>query len=132
MINISVNLRKIAVMLAKKDMNEDVFKFLKENKNPSGVAVHAFAEKKNYDTDEVEKALYELATMFVRFKTEGYATEKKFAEKDADPKQVKMGIKVEREHIKDDDTAKKIVLDHLAEIPNYYNLLEEMERGAKK
>ena len=49
-----------------------------------------------------------------------------------DPKQLKMGIKIEYEHTSDKKVAEKIALDHLAEIPNYYTLLTEMESKAKK
>ena len=42
-------------------------------------------------------------------------------------KQVEMGIKVEHEHTKDDDEAKRIALDHLYEIPDYYTRLKKME-----
>ena len=38
------------------------------------------------------------------------------------------GIKVELEHTDDIDLAKKIVLDHLVESPEYYDALEEMEK----
>jgi hypothetical protein len=40
---------------------------------------------------------------------------------------INKGIEVELEHTKDRDLAEKIVLDHLAESPKYYEALEEME-----
>ena len=48
-------------------------------------------------------------------------------ESDVDPKELEMGIEVEKEHTVDEETAKRISLDHLAEIPNYYTLLKKME-----
>lgn len=54
-----------------------------------------------------------------------------FTEKDADPQELKMGIEIEKEHTKDEDKARKIALDHLAEIPDYYSRLKKMESGAK-
>jgi len=118
--------QKVAV----KAMDEDVFAFLKENPNPSDAQMHSFAEKKKYDVHELEKAVYRLATKFVHLMSNGLAGEKGFTEKDADPKELKMGIKIELEHTKDKDLSKKIALDHLAEIPNYYTLLEKMEEEA--
>ena len=42
---------------------------------------------------------------------------------DVDEKQLKLGIAVEREHTNDDNTAREIALDHLAEDPKYYTKL---------
>lgn len=57
----------------------------------------------------------------------GEAHKKKFTEKDADPKELAMGIKVEMEHTPDRALSKKITLDHLAELARYYTRLKKME-----
>ena len=61
-----------------------------------------------------------------------------------DPKQLAMGVKVEKEHASTvawlrkhpeaslDDAAAHIATDHLKELPDYYTLLDKMERTAKK
>ena len=41
--------------------------------------------------------------------------------------QVKKGTTAELEHTKDQDKAKEIALDHLKELPDYYDRLEKME-----
>jgi hypothetical protein len=41
-----------------------------------------------------------------------------------------MGIKVEMEHTTDPLIAKRISLDHLSEIPDYYTRLAKMEKEA--
>ena len=41
------------------------------------------------------------------------------------------GIEVEKEHIDDEEAVKKIVEDHLKEIPDYYTRLQKMEEDAK-
>lgn len=46
---------------------------------------------------------------------------------DYDPKQLKMGIDVEREHTTDSDIAEIIAKHHLAEDPQYYTKLNKME-----
>lgn len=51
-------------------------------------------------------------------------------EGDVDPDQLEVGIRVEMEHTNDSKIAREIALDHLAEIPDYYSRLEEMEQGA--
>jgi hypothetical protein len=45
-------------------------------------------------------------------------------------KQLEKGIKVEREHTKDDAIAREIALDHLAEFPDYYDRLKKVEEDA--
>jgi hypothetical protein len=47
-------------------------------------------------------------------------------EKDVDPKELKMGIKVEMEHTDDPAKAKLIALQHLAEDPKYYTKLASL------
>ena len=61
----------------------------------------------------------------------GLADKKKFTEADVDPNELAMGIKVEMEHTTDPEVAKKIALDHLSEIPDYYTRLAKMEKEAK-
>lgn len=51
---------------------------------------------------------------------------------DFDPKEVEMGLKVEREHTDDEEIVQEIVTDHLTEIPDYYTRLKKMEDAAKK
>jgi hypothetical protein len=42
--------------------------------------------------------------------------------------QLEKGQKVEMEHTKDKELAKKIAMDHLYEIPDYYDKLQKMEK----
>lgn len=42
--------------------------------------------------------------------------------------QLKVGIKVEREHTTDAAVAREIALDHLAELPDYYTRLKQVEQ----
>lgn len=43
--------------------------------------------------------------------------------------QLDKGTQAEMEHTTDVNTAREIALDHLAEMPDYYDRLERMERG---
>lgn len=45
-------------------------------------------------------------------------------------KQLNMGIKVEMEHTDYPEVAKRIAMDHLVEIPDYYTRLKRMEDDA--
>ena len=48
------------------------------------------------------------------------------------PKQLKIGIKVEMEHTKSKKVAERIAKDHLREYPNYYTKLVKMEAKLKR
>lgn len=49
-----------------------------------------------------------------------------------DSEQVKIGIKVEKEHTDDEKEAEKIAKDHLREHPKYYTYLLKMEKKLNK
>lgn len=63
----------------------------------------------------------------MNFLVNGRANKKGFTELDANPKELTMGINVEQEHTPDTDVAKRIALDHLSEMSDYYTRLKEME-----
>lgn len=65
----------------------------------------------------------------------------KLKERDVDPKQLAIGIKVEQEHVgknksmskeQKDQIAKDIALDHLKEHDGYYTALQKMEKKLEK
>ena len=62
----------------------------------------------------------------------GYAAKNNIEFANVNRSQLIRGIKVEMEHTDDLLTAATIALDHLAEIPNYYTLLERMEQKHKR
>jgi len=62
----------------------------------------------------------------------GRAKKDGISEEDVDPDELSMGIEIEKEHVDDNSVAKKIALDHLAEIKDYYTRLKKMEDESKK
>jgi hypothetical protein len=46
--------------------------------------------------------------------------------------QLSRGVEVEMEHTTDSDKAKEIAEDHLDEIPDYYDRLDDMEEEAEE
>lgn len=52
--------------------------------------------------------------------------------KDFDPKELKKGMKVEREHTSQKGLEKEIAMDHLTEDPHYYEKLQKMEKKSAK
>lgn len=46
--------------------------------------------------------------------------------------QIEKGKKIELEHTDDDQKAEEIAMDHLSEMPDYYDRLDKMEKEAEK
>ena len=121
------------IELDKSGLKSDIIQYFKDNPNPNDEGsggVHEWAEKNGHNKHKVEEAIYELMSTFVEFVVNGRANEKGFKEADADPKELKLGIKIEHEHTTNKETAKRIALDHLAEFEGkkYYSYLKEMEK----
>jgi hypothetical protein len=85
------------------------------------------------EPDDPQEALitYKAETKVNFYKKSQKAKEEGVTEKDVDPKELEMGIKVELEHTDSKEEAKTIALDHLAEFSDYYTRLLKMEEEAK-
>jgi hypothetical protein len=101
-----------------------IIEFFSTHEKPSDKDVHALAEQLGIDEHKFEEKIYELISSFLNAG--------KFKENpvDPDPKELEMGIKVEMEHTKSPALSKRISLDHLAEIKDYYTRLAKMEKEA--
>ena len=93
---------------------------------PGDGAVHALADRLKVSPHVLETEIYAILSSFL-----ASGKSKDFKGK-FDPGQVGKGIKVEMEHTTSRDLAERIARDHLAEIPDYYDRLEKMEKGAPK
>ena len=119
-------------------MHELVIKviyFLKKNPNPSDEQFHQWAESQGIDIHQAESAAYHLATKAAQLFTEGRSIDKKVKASDVDPKELRMGMEVEKEHITSCPMiTKKIALDHLSEenMTKYYTNLKNMEDAINK
>jgi hypothetical protein len=127
-------------VLKKKKLNEmdmenihnKIKDFFKKNPKPSDGQVHSFAKSLDIDEHEFEEHIYMiLGSMLKEDKIKGGLADKKKPE-DFDPKELKIGIKIEMEHTNDEKLAKEIAMDHLTEIPDYYTRLKDMEKNVEK
>ena len=119
-------LQKLQEQIDVKSIHLKIIDFFKNNPKPSDKQVHAFANELGIDEHKFEEHIYMIMGSFFG---EGLAKDFKG---DYDPEQLKMGIKVEMEHTTNPLISKKISLDHLAEIPDYYTRLAQMEKEAEK
>ena len=103
-----------------------IMDFFADNPSPPDEDVHALADKLGIDEHKFEAYIYSILGSILGT---GKSKKEKFTEKDADPKELAMGIKVEMEHTKNKIISKRIALDHLAELPDYYTRLNKMEGG---
>ena len=106
-----------------KSIEDKIIDFFRENPNPSDKVVHGFANDEGIDEHKFEEIIYKLFSKYVSI---GKNRNKKDSEFDS--KELKLGIKVEMEHIDDKSIAKEIAKDHLVELPDYYTRLIKMEK----
>lgn len=108
----------------KSDLHAEIIKWFLENPYPNDDQVHEFAESMGVDSHEFEKNIYSILSSFL---SEGNSKGKDI---NPDPKELEMGIKVEMEHTTSAVISRKIAMDHLAEIKDYYTRLAKMEKEA--
>jgi hypothetical protein len=80
----------------------------------------------------VEKEVLESVDFSNEFIDAGRAYLKGITEKDVDPHQLSIGIKIEMEHTTNPHVALRIALDHLAEFSTYYTGLQQMEEQLRQ
>ena len=106
------------------NLQEDLVKWFIENPYPEDKKVHAYAESKGIAPDKLETTIYKIISSVL---SEGKTKGKDIKH---DPKELEIGMKVEMEHTSCPLVARKISLDHLSEIPDYYTRLKKMEAEA--
>lgn len=109
-------------------IKDKLIQFFTDNPNPDDDLLHGLAEDNSWDPHEVEEVVYQLVTEYCQFLVGGKSVEFDITEEDVDPEELKKGIKVEKEHTPNEETAKRIALDHLAEMDDYYTKLLAMEK----
>jgi len=107
-----------------KDLRIKLIKWFTENPYPDDKKVHAFAEKIGMNEHVLEGHIYGIISSVL---SEGKSKGKEIKH---DPKELEMGIKVEMEHTACPTISRKIALDHLVEISDYYTRLAKMEKEA--
>jgi len=84
------------------------------------------AFKKSYGKEPTEDRDFAIVMSIYKKMTESLQEVAEPAkEEDVDPEELAMGIEVEMEHTDDKEEAKKIALQHLAEVPDYYSKLKK-------
>ena len=110
---------------SKDEIYAKIMDFFADNPSPPDKDVHALANKLGIDEHKFEGYIYAILGSILGT---GEAKKKGFAEKDADRNELALGIKAEMEHTKNKAISKRIALDHLAELPDYYTRLMKMEK----
>lgn len=107
------------------DIHAEIIKYFLGHPNPTEDDIDKLAEEMGIDDDELQNHIYMILSSIL---TEGYSKGK---DVDHDPKELEMGIEVEYEHTTEALISRKIAMDHLVEIPDYYTRLKKMEDEAK-
>jgi len=114
------------------DLEKDLLKFLVGSKSLKLKNIAGFAESNKLTNDDLIETLAKFGKLFAQFALKGEANKTNTTEESVDQDQLKTGIKIEMEHTNNPDIAKRIAVDHLAEIKDYYTRLVKMEKDAEK
>ena len=110
---------------SKDEIYAEIMDFFADNPSPPDKDVHALANKLGIDEHKFEGYIYAILGSILGT---GESKKKGFTEKDADRNELALGIKTEMEHTKNKAVSKRIALDHLAELPDYYTRLMKIEK----
>ena len=114
-----------------KDASKEIPMFVVDASEVENVKV--YADNKLIDTCKTVSAAFEKVEEKIDFEKELMEAGESKGKKDkVNKEQLEMGKEVEKEHTTNPEIAEKITRDHLAEIPDYYTHLKEMEDNAKK
>jgi hypothetical protein len=102
------------------DVQNKIIEFFQKNKIQDDEQIHDFANKLGLPPDKLEVEIYKLLSMFINLK-HGDDPDDKF-----DPKELAMGIEIEKEHIDNPIISKMISKAHLDEDPKYYTKLSKI------
>jgi len=98
-----------------------IIEYFSTHEKPNDEEVHKIAEDLGINPHELENKVYSLLT--------GFLNAGRYKENPVEPdsEELKKGIEVEKEHTTIPALAKRIALDHLSEMPDYYTKLAKME-----
>lgn len=105
-----------------------IIEYFSTHEKPNDEEVHKLAESLGYkeggdkDVHEFEGKIYSLLSGFFN------AGRYKSNPVEPDPEELKKGIEVEKEHTTLPAMARRIALDHLSEMKDYYTKLAKMEK----
>lgn len=102
------------------DVQNKIIEFFQKNKIQSDEQIHDFASKLGIPSSRLEVEIYKLLYTLINLK-HGNDPDDKF-----DPKELTMGIEIEKEHIDNPVISKMISKAHLDEDPKYYTKLSKI------
>jgi len=106
------------------DIHAEIIKWIVKNPKATLEDATSFAKELGIELQELEHHIFMvLSSILAEGRSKGKDTKH-------DPKELEMGIKVEMEHTTDPTISRKIAMDHLVEIPDYYTRLAKMEKEA--
>lgn len=108
------------------EMEERLLQYFSKHPSPSDADVQAWAKDNGTEPSQVRELAYALLSSVL---FDGRAKKEGVTENDVDAKELSMGIEIEREHTTNSNICRRIAIDHLAELPDYYSRLKKMEEG---
>lgn len=109
------------------DIQETIMDFFRDNPNPKDEDIHQLSKNIGVDPHKFESYVYKILGDILGY---GRAVKKGITEQDVDADELERGIEVEMEHTNNKVVSKRIALDHLSELKDYYTRLDKMESEA--
>ena len=108
-----------------------IIDFLQANPQPDVNSVRSFAEQSGMDPEQLEGMIFGLSVKAVNLLRGGSSVG--MDPSSVDPNELEMGIQREMQtHTPDKSIAKKITLDNLSVMPNFYTRLQAMEQQSSE
>lgn len=113
-------------LLEKNDEKEEqimgsIFEYFSTHEKPTYKEVEEISKSLGVEKHDLVERIFSLLSSFLN------AGEFKKNPVEPDPKELEMGIQVEMEHTTSTAISRRIALDHLAELHDYYTRLKKME-----
>jgi hypothetical protein len=99
-------------------LRKELVDFFVKTPHPTDDMIHALAQEKGMEPSELETEIYAFLGDFLGT---GKFVKSGKKESDFDPKEIEMGLEVEKEHTTCSILAKRISMDHLSEREDYYS-----------
>jgi len=107
------------------EVHGEIIKRFIKHPYPTDAVIQSWASEMGMTEEQLENEIYKVLSSFL---SEGFSKGQNIKH---DPSELRMGIEVEYEHTTNPLLSRKIALDHLSEIPDYYTRLKRMEEEAE-
>ena len=114
---------------ARVQTKDKVIDYFYKNPDANIYQLRQWAEEGNISEDmDIENLVFEIVSEYIQFLKGGLWTESGMP--DVNEEELNIGVQLEFKHTSNVESAKRIALNNLTEIPDYYSRLVELKKSA--